>query len=339
MGACGLIKRLNNGLWFVDIEPRKNHRFRRRFKTKAEALRFEASKRSLFSDPSYREFIDRRLLSDIFDDWFTLYGHSLKDGIRRHRALLAIAKSVGDPVASAFTGAQFAAYRSARISAGLSGKTLNNHLCYVKAAFNELKNLDHIAYANPLAGVRPLRLQERELSFLTLDQISLLIREVRASNNPHIELITLLCLSTGCRWSEARGLTLDKIKSNYVVFSGTKSGKVRTVPVESHLLRRLIDHLNCYGSMPHSLSAFRRALIRTGIVLPAGQASHVLRHTFASHFIMQGGNILVLQKILGHSTINMTMRYAHLAPNYLHEAVGLSPLNLLKLDNITTDDK
>jgi len=82
--------------------------------------------------------------------------------------------------------------------------------------------------------------------------------------------------------------------------------------------------------MSFSLSAFRRALDRSGIVLPAGQASHALRHTFASHFVMQGGNILVLQRILGHSTINMTMRYAHLAPGHFQEAVTLSPVNSVR---------
>lgn len=51
------------------------------------------------------------------------------------------------------------------------------------------------------------------------------------------------------------------------------------------------------------------------------QAAYVLRHTFASHFIQNGGNILTLQKILGHSTVAMTMRYAHLAPEYLQDAL------------------
>ncbi|MFQ1065102.1 tyrosine-type recombinase/integrase [Bordetella trematum] len=54
--------------------------------------------------------------------------------------------------------------------------------------------------------------------------------------------------------------------------------------------------------------------------------THVLRHTFASHFMMNGGNILTLQRILGHSTLTMTMRYAHLAPDHLQEARRLNPL-------------
>lgn len=60
--------------------------------------------------------------------------------------------------------------------------------------------------------------------------------------------------------------------------------------------------------------------------LPAGQAVHVLRHTFASHFMMNGGNILALQRILGHSSILQTMVYAHFAPDYLEDAVRFNPL-------------
>ncbi|MBF0131104.1 MAG: tyrosine-type recombinase/integrase, partial [Magnetococcales bacterium] len=52
----------------------------------------------------------------------------------------------------------------------------------------------------------------------------------------------------------------------------------------------------------------------------------VLRHTFASHFMMNGGNILVLQKILGHQSLAMTMRYSHLSSDHLKESVSLNPL-------------
>lgn len=66
---------------------------------------------------------------------------------------------------------------------------------------------------------------------------------------------------------------------------------------------------------------FSRVLATTSIKLPIGQATHVLRHTFASHFVMRGGKILVLQKILGHTSLAMTMRYAHLAPEHLQDAL------------------
>ena len=71
--------------------------------------------------------------------------------------------------------------------------------------------------------------------------------------------------------------------------------------------------------------AFERAVNKADINLPKGQCSHVLRHTFASHFMMNGGNILVLQQILGHAKIEQTMVYAHFAPSHLEDAIKFGP--------------
>jgi integrase len=49
---------------------------------------------------------------------------------------------------------------------------------------------------------------------------------------------------------------------------------------------------------------------------------HGLRHTFASHFMMSGGNILTLQKMLGHSSVAVTMKYAHLASDFMRDEIG-----------------
>jgi integrase len=72
-------------------------------------------------------------------------------------------------------------------------------------------------------------------------------------------------------------------------------------------------------------AAFRGAYERCGFNTP-GQLTHILRHTFASHYMMGGGDILGLQRILGHATIAMTMRYAHMSPDHLESALHLSPL-------------
>ena len=114
-------------------------------------------------------------------------------------------------------------------------------------------------------------------------------------------------------------------------FAQTKSQKTRAVPIspelseaiETHAATRPegTDHLfdSAYG-------AFLAALDRSGLPLPAGQASHVLRHTFASHFMINGGNILTLQRALGHASLAMTMRYAHMAPDHMQEVLALNPL-------------
>ncbi|PHX36841.1 hypothetical protein AO284_11345 [Pseudomonas sp. NZIPFR-PS2] len=65
--------------------------------------------------------------------------------------------------------------------------------------------------------------------------------------------------------------------------------------------------------------------------LPAGQLTHVLRHTFASHYMMNGGDILTLQRVLGHGSLAMTMKYAHFSPGHLAEVVTLNPLSKIEV--------
>ena len=66
--------------------------------------------------------------------------------------------------------------------------------------------------------------------------------------------------------------------------------------------------------------SFKRALKRAGIT---AFRFHDCRHHMASWFVMSGGNVVHLQKILGHASITMTMRYAHLAPDFIEEATSI----------------
>ncbi|MCY1303018.1 Tyrosine recombinase XerC [compost metagenome] len=210
---------------------------------------------------------------------------------------------------------------------GVAGKTLNNRLGYLKAVFNELYQLGEIEYRNPLERVRPIKLQERALSFLSLEEINTLlgVLEARASS-PHPSMIARVCLATGARWGEVEGLDPGLVRNGAVTFSNTKSKRTRSIPISAELENALKAHLARHGRFTHCMETFRRVLRATEIIVPQGQASHILRHTFASHFIMNGGNILTLQRILGHASLTMTMRYAHLSPDHLLDAVRLNPL-------------
>jgi integrase len=220
----------------------------------------------------------------------------------------------------------FTDYRAQRIGNGRSEKTLNNELGYLKSVFNQLIKISEIDYPNPVEGVESIKIDERELSWLTTDQISHLMAVLKKSLNPHVRLLTEVCLSTGARWGEAESLKPRHVRDGKVSFHGTKSGRSRSIPVTAELFEKLQQHLTEFGEFSFSRSAFSRALDRSGIELPKGQAAHVLRHTFASHFVMNGGNILTLQKILGHSSLVMTMRYAHLSPDHLSDAIKFNPL-------------
>ncbi|MBE8578475.1 tyrosine-type recombinase/integrase, partial [Vibrio sp. OPT18] len=116
---------------------------------------------------------------------------------------------------------------------------------------------------------------------------------------------------------EAENLKPAQIKNNSVTFLNTKSNKNRTVPINQVLFDELkaFKPVNDERMFLSSLSTFRKAITKAHIQLPKGQFTHVLRHTFASHYVMNGGNIVKLRDVLGHSEITTTMRYAHLAPD------------------------
>lgn len=108
--------------------------------------------------------------------------------------------------------------------------------------------------------------------------------------------------------------------------------KTIKLPTNCFVRDQIDPSLSCLN-IESSLSSFGRALKASGIELPRGQRSHVLRHTFASHFMMNKGNILVLQRILGYSDLKMTMKYAKFDPDHFKEAALLNPLTSLTRQN------
>lgn len=315
-----------NDRWKLDFRPlgRNGPRIQKAFDTKAEALRYEAWIKTQYIQGDWNpENPDTRRLSELCQLWFDMHGKHLKDGERRLAKLLSTCEALRDPVAKQLSPPAYLRYRSQSKNAA---KTLNNELGYINAVYNELERTDQITYPNPIGKIRPIKLIENELTYLEDYEIDELLEEiVQGAHNEHVLLITKICLSTGCRWGEAESLHTRQVKNGRITFTDTKSKKNRAVPISPELEREI--HAHGKGNLfTSSIGAFRRALKRTTIILPKGQASHVLRHTFASHFMINGGNILTLQKILGHSSITMTMRYAHLAPDHLKEAITLNPL-------------
>jgi integrase len=324
--------------WLVDVQPggRGGRRFRKTLPTKAEALTYEAwLKTKITQSPEWHPpRQDARRLLDLVELWFRHHGINLRAGENTYSRLKHLCTALGNPIAEQFQPEMFADYRAKRMTDGISANNLNREHSYLRAVFNELERLGHWKGGNPLIKVRQMKIAERELSFLSIGQIRLLLDALSGD----AQLIAKICLATGARWSEAEGLRVKQVRNGQIQFTGTKSGKNRSVPIDDALIAELDEHHEQrYGDdsaiaeqyFRFGYAAFRDGVERAGLTLPRGQLTHVLRHTFASHFIMNGGNILVLQKILGHSSLTMTMRYAHLAPEHLQEARTLNPLSRL----------
>ncbi|WP_346351007.1 tyrosine-type recombinase/integrase [Oceanimonas sp. AH20CE76] len=338
------VRKQSSGKWLVEVYPEgrpskarpKVPRVRKQFATKGEALNFE---RWVLSETESKPWegskLDRRRLSELVDLWQQLHGRNLAKSQARFAKLKIIVAGMGDPVAADITAKDWAHYRQRRIAGlihngyntnklAVKPSTINQEQAFLKAVFNELTRLGEWNGGNPLNGIRVLPLHESEVRFLESDEIDRLLQATVEYGNPDLQLIVELCLATGARWREAEGLTRSQVIPYKVTYQRTKGRKNRTVPISPALYERLPKRTGpiftpCYHE-------FWNLIELAKIELPEGQGTHVLRHTFASHFMMNGGNILVLQRILGHANIKDTMKYAHFSPDHFDSAVELNPL-------------
>lgn len=331
---------LKNDKWLAEAFV-MGKRVRKWFATKSEATRFYNEMKRQNSPLAQVVVVQKtqpQRLSELAQLWFDLHGQTLVGGKSRLQKLLWIAKVLDDPLARNFTAEMFAEYRAKRIKGEILNDTnkkvpkvsyVNREYDLVRAMFNELIRLKKWTGDNPLVDMRRFRETEKEIYFLRSDEIERLLLACEKSRNPHLKIIVQICLATGARWSEAQDLQSAQVIPYKITFTATKNGKNRSIPISPELynllpLKQGRIFAGAYYKACHR--AFNRALEKAGINLPEGQATHVLRHTFASHFMMNGGNILVLKDILGHADIKMTMRYAHFSPSHLETAVTLNPL-------------
>ena len=146
----------------------------------------------------------------------------------------------------------------------------------------------------------------------------------------------MFLVDTGCRLGEALGLSWNDIQGHRVSFWITKSGRSRTIP----LTQRAEDAVNIDPAAARKgpfamLSAVRFRAIWNEAKAEIGLGDDdqvvplILRHTCASRLVQGGIDIRRVQTWLGHQTLQMTMRYAHLATNDLDTC-----LNVLDRDRL-----
>ncbi len=331
------VKHQENGKWLCQIDRKGVKRIRKVFNTQAAAEIFE--REYLDKHRKKLEVIhDKRTIKELIDIWYRYHGVNLSDGEHRKRLLERMATDLGNPVAAKLTATEFLDYRYKRINGKddtVSPKTFNNLHSYLNALYKKLLKLKVIDYHCPTSDIDMIKIQERQLGYLSIDQIGELFEVLKKTSNECVWWIAQVCIRTGARWGEVENMTRKQLHNNSVTFEFTKGKKVRTIALDPAFYKSLINFARNKAPndriFTNSYYTFADLLRNSDIETPKGQNSHILRHTYASHFIMNGGNILTLQRILGHSDIKMTMRYAHLAPDHLRDAVSLGPMG--KIEN------
>ena len=175
---------------------------------------------------------------------------------------------------------------------------------------------------NPARGTRPNR-RPKPTRFLSSDEIAhlheALDRQTRDGDRQQADIVRLLLL-TGCRRGEIVGLRRSEVQADMLVLVDSKTGP-RRVPLNSQaraILERqprgdspFVFPSPIDPSRPRSdhLRLWYRVRREAGI---EDVRLHDLRHTHASHAVMNGVPVPVVSRLLGHSNTRMTLRYAHL---------------------------
>ncbi|EDJ5487146.1 tyrosine-type recombinase/integrase [Salmonella enterica] len=319
------IIKIGEGKYRVDIRPqgREGKRIRKLFTTKKEAQQYERHALATQNNKDWLEKpADRRPLTELIELWWKYHGQTLKSGDSDRKKLIKMAGDLGFPRASQINISLFSDYRAQRITNGIKPTTINRMQVLLSSVFTVLIKTNNYNNQHPLKGISKLKINNHEMSFLSKEHISLLLDNLHGDDLKAVKL----GLATGGRWGEINNIKRSAVIKYKITYINTKNGKNRTIPISRSLYNELTEGTNPVLLANASYREVSHIINRLFPWLPDGQAVHVLRHTFASHFMMNGGNILTLQKILGHATIAQTMTYAHFAPDHLQDAVNLNPL-------------
>jgi len=332
------ISLLDNGKYFIEVRPwgarlpdgRLAPKKRATRDTLTEAFKVRAEFWALGeAEPKQKKADDKRLLSELVEEWYSLHGQSLDSGEGQQGKMLKVINGyLGNMQARKLTAGIFGEARKKLLKDGLSPAAVNRHHAYLRAMFNVLKKFGKWEGDNPVAGIPVLAEVEKELTYLDADERKRLLNACDHSRSPHIKLMIMLALATGGRWSEIYNLKKSHLKGNKLQFVDTKGGKRRFVAIADELAEALRSHRphSNYELFPKARSAFEEVVKRANIKLPKGQLTHVLRHTHAVNHVERGGSLHTLQRILGHEEITTTMIYVAFAPDNLEQMLELNPL-------------
>lgn len=228
------------------------------------------------------------------------------------------------------------AYKAAKLASGLSAKTVNNHLAVLGRCLRSAVEWDLIATA---PRIKQLKAAPPGFDCLNADEVARLLARCE---EPQWRAMIRLAVRTGLRLGELLALRwedTDLARRRLAVrrsvwrsiVTTTKTYRERYVPLSTDCCSELAGFAEASGfifgaaaerTRAHSTArkALHRACWRANL-RPIGW--HVLRHTFASDLASAGVPLHVVQALLGHATLTMTQRYAHLAPDAFADAIAV----------------
>ena len=237
----------------------------------------------------------------------------------------------GDCDLNSFTTYALENYQNEVLANNKAPATVNRRLATLKHMLSKAAAWDMVG-EEVLKNTRKidmLKENNRRLRYLTEDESFNLVN----NSARHLRPIVITALNTGMRKEEILSLKWDNVdmKNGFILLEDTKNGDRREVPINRTLhaaLSKQIRHISSSYVFINSKgirftdirASFSSALNKSGI---SDFRFHDLRHTFASRLVMAGIDITTVKELLGHKSLTMTMRYAHLSPNHKKDSVNV----------------
>jgi integrase len=220
--------------------------------------------------------------------------------------------------------------------------TVNRYLSTLSHALHVAETEWEWHQENPVRKVRKQKEPKGRVRFLSDEERTRLLAACRASENRSLYPVVVLALASGMRQGEILGLTWDHVDLNQgrITLYETKNGETRVVPLSVHPLAVLKEHaavrrIDTNLVFPGKATANRRSdptITPIDIRSPWEKAVkaanvedfrfHDLRHSTASYLAMNGASLAEIAEVLGHKTLQMVKRYAHLSEAHTAKVVA-----------------
>ncbi len=211
-------------------------------------------------------------------------------------------------------------FKRYKLKEGIKSSTVNRYLTILKTMYKKAIEWGN-AKGNPLDTVKRFHENNQGLRFLEEEEI---VRLLEACNS-YLKPIVVCALNTGMRRGEIFNLKWSDIdfRRRIITVYKTKNNERKVLPMNELLVRTFA------GVREHSTSedVFPRKEIRKDFSNTLKYAKitcfrfHDLRHTFASHLVMKGVDLMTVKELMGHKSIKMTERYSHLSQGHKIKAV------------------
>jgi integrase len=334
--------------WWVDIRfAHTRYRKRSPENSKAGAQAYEALLRQRLARGEHiggNELADRETkLFEVFArEWFDEYVLSnnkySEAKAKRYILSASLVPFFGKMRVAHVTTHHVEQYKAAQIKSGVSNKTINNRLTVLNKCL--LTAHDWLEIDTQPPKIKKLRCPPPKTDYLTPEESEFLLS---GADGTFREML-LTTLRTGVRQGELKALQWDAINwesgtlairhswtEDIRALESPKNNRERIIPLVAEvrdLLLRRREHTGFVFADAAGLPFSDRHL-NTRLAMLCAEVGlrritwHVLRHTFATHLSTKGVALNAVQKLLGHATITTTMRYAHVPPSALREAVEL----------------